>query len=67
VGSLLPVERGRGPREIERTVLLHHDETEFADGYLKAGMTHLIITLSAPDYDVARLERRCDWRDRKAA
>ena len=29
----------------------------FADGYLKAGMTHLIVTLSAPRYDVAQLER----------
>jgi alkanesulfonate monooxygenase SsuD/methylene tetrahydromethanopterin reductase-like flavin-dependent oxidoreductase (luciferase family) len=58
---------GRDPGEIERTVLLDDDETAFADGYLKAGMTHLIVTLSAPRYDVAQLERLCAWRDRQAA
>jgi hypothetical protein len=30
-------------------------------------MTHLIVTLSAPRYDVAQLERLCAWRDRQAA
>ena len=30
-------------------------------------MTHLIVTLSAPDYDLAQLERMCAWRDRVAA
>jgi probable F420-dependent oxidoreductase len=58
---------GRDPGEIERTVLLEDHETAFADGYLKAGMTHLIVTLSAPRYDVAQLERLCAWRDRQAA
>jgi probable F420-dependent oxidoreductase len=58
---------GRDPAEIERTVLLDDDETRFADGYLEAGMTHLIVTLSAPRYDVAELERLCAWRDRQAA
>ena len=39
---------GRDPDEIERTVLLEDDEADLADGYHKAGMTHLIVTLSAP-------------------
>jgi hypothetical protein len=30
-------------------------------------MTHLIVTLSAPRYDLAQLERLCAWRDELAA
>ena len=30
-------------------------------------MTHLIVTLSAPRYDVAQLERLCAWRDGRLA
>ncbi|MDX6561167.1 MAG: hypothetical protein QOD65_981 [Gaiellales bacterium] len=58
---------GRDPDEIERTVLLEDDEATLAEDYHKAGMTHLIVTLSAPRYDVAELERLCAWRDRVAA
>jgi probable F420-dependent oxidoreductase len=58
---------GRDPDEIERTVLLEGEETSFVDGYRNAGMTHLIVTLEAPAYDVAELERLCAWRDRLAA
>jgi probable F420-dependent oxidoreductase len=58
---------GRDPAEIERTVLLEEDEALLADGYLKVGMTHLIVTLSAPRYDVTQVERLCAWRDRLAA
>ncbi len=58
---------GRDPAEIERTVLLEDDEATLADGYHKAGMTHLIVTLAAPRYDLAQLERLCAWRDRVAA
>ena len=41
-------EVGRDPDEIERTVLLEDDEATLAEGYHEAGMTHLIVTLSAP-------------------
>ena len=58
---------GRDPAEIERTVLLEDDEANHPDGYHKAGMTHLIVTLSAPRYDLAQLERLCAWRDEQAA
>jgi probable F420-dependent oxidoreductase len=60
-------EIGRDPGEIERTVLLEEDEANLAEGYHEAGMTHLIVTLSAPGYDVAQVERLCAWRDRVAA
>ena len=60
-------EVGRDPAEIERTVLLEDDEAALADGYHEAGMTHLIVTLAAPDYDVAQIEQLCAWRDRVAA
>ena len=30
-------------------------------------MTHLIVTLTAPRYDIAQLEQLCAWRDRVAA
>jgi probable F420-dependent oxidoreductase len=58
---------GRDPDEIERTVLLEDDEATLAEDYHKAGMTHLIVTLSAPQYDIAQLEQLCAWRDRVAA
>ena len=48
-------------------MLLEEDEAALADGYHEAGMTHLIVTLSAPDYDVGALEQLCAWRDRVAA
>jgi probable F420-dependent oxidoreductase len=57
---------GRDPAEIERTVLLEGDEANLAEGYHDAGMTHLIVTLSAPSYDTGQLERLCAWRDRVA-
>jgi probable F420-dependent oxidoreductase len=60
-------EIGRDPAEIERTVLLEEDEATLADSYCEAGMTHLILTLTAPDYDLGRLERMCAWRDQVAA
>ena len=58
---------GRDPDEIERTVLLEDDEATLAEDYHKAGMTHLIVTLDAPRYDIAQLEQLCAWRDRVAA
>jgi probable F420-dependent oxidoreductase len=58
---------GRDPEEIERTVLLEDDEATLAEDYHKAGMTHLIVTLSAPHYDIAQLEHLCAWRDRVTA
>ena len=58
---------GRDPDEIERTVLLEDDEASLAEDYHKAGMTHLIVTLTAPRYDIAQLEQLCAWRDRVAA
>ncbi len=58
---------GRDPGEIERTVLLEEDEANLAEDYHEAGMTHLIVTLSAPHYDVAQVERLCAWRDRVTA
>jgi len=60
-------EVGRDPSEIERTVLLEDDEAALANAYHEAGMTHLIVTLAAPDYDVAQIEQLCAWRDRVAA
>jgi probable F420-dependent oxidoreductase len=59
-------EIGRDPAEIERTVLLEEDEAELAAEYHEAGMTHLIVTLSAPRYDMAQVDRLCAWRDRVA-
>ena len=58
---------GRDPDEIARMVLLEDDEADLAESYHEAGMTHLIVTLSAPRYDLGQLERLCAWRDQVAA
>ena len=48
-------------------MLLEGDEAKLADSYCEAGMTHLILTLDAPDYDLGQLEQMCAWRDRVMA
>jgi hypothetical protein len=52
--------------EIERTVLLEEHEVALAAENHEAGMTHLIVTLSAPRYDTAQVDRLRAWRARVA-
>jgi probable F420-dependent oxidoreductase len=55
---------GRDPAEIERSVGGVSDASpEHLDRYVDAGMTHFIMGVSGPDWDVSLLPKLIAWRD----
>ncbi len=55
---------GRNPAEIERSVLLGDAERMArADEYLAHGFTHLIYSMSGPEFDLGPLRELIQWRD----
>ena len=54
---------GRDPATIERSILVGEAQTGLGDAYLENGITHLIVRVSAPDFDFAPVERLLAWRD----
>ena len=55
---------GRGPGEIERSVLGGPDQIiKNANAYVERGITHLMLGFSGPDYDLSPLEELISWRD----
>ena len=57
---------GRNPADIERSILGGStDLVDRADDYLAAGISHLIISIGAPDFDTTYLKRLIAWRDSK--
>jgi len=54
---------GRGPREIERSINLRPDLVRYADRYVENGITHLIVEVGGPDYDLSPLRELIAWRD----
>jgi probable F420-dependent oxidoreductase len=59
---------GRDPKEIERSMLLRTPEqVAQADDYIDAGITHLIVGASGPDWNLDQLQQLIDWRDRRNA
>jgi probable F420-dependent oxidoreductase len=56
-------EIGRDPAEIARSVLVPRPgAVENADAYAEIGITHLIVTVAAPEFDFAPLEELLAWR-----
>jgi probable F420-dependent oxidoreductase len=55
---------GRDPARIERSITVQPDEIDQADGYVAQGITHLIVGVSGPDYELALPRRLIAWRDR---
>jgi probable F420-dependent oxidoreductase len=53
----------RDPAEIERSILMNPGQIKNADRYVENGITHLILGLSGPDYDLSPLEELIAWRD----
>jgi len=51
---------GRDPREIERSVSPHPDES--LDAYVEAGASHIIFGMGEP-WDYARVEQALRWRE----
>jgi len=55
---------GRNPADIERSILIQDaGGAARGDEYLENGITHLIVGLGAPDFDVAPIEQLLAWRD----
>jgi probable F420-dependent oxidoreductase len=54
---------GRDPKEIERSINLRPDQVQYADRYVENGITHLIVEVGGPDYDLSPLRELIAWRD----
>ncbi len=58
---------GRDPSEIERSIMVGGDQVKLADDYVEAGITHLLVGSSGPDYDMSELGELVEWRDKRTA
>ncbi|MBX3069679.1 MAG: LLM class F420-dependent oxidoreductase [Thermomicrobiales bacterium] len=56
---------GRDPGEIERSAQIMGPQLEKLDEYLAAGITHIILAQSGPEYDLTELHNVLKWRDAK--
>lgn len=54
---------GRDPREIERSSQIKAETVERADDYVANGVTHLIMGIPGPEYDLGPLRELIQWRD----
>ena len=54
---------GRDPREIERSISVRPNQIRNLDRYVENGITHLIIGVGGPDYDLSPLKELIRWRD----
>jgi alkanesulfonate monooxygenase SsuD/methylene tetrahydromethanopterin reductase-like flavin-dependent oxidoreductase (luciferase family) len=59
---------GRDPATIERSILFREtSRAALGDEYLRNGISHLIVELSAPDFDFAPVHQLVAWRNRVRA
>ncbi len=56
-------EVGRDPREIERSINLRRNQVRNLDRYVENGITHLMVGVGGPDYDLSPLGELIRWRD----
>jgi probable F420-dependent oxidoreductase len=56
---------GRDPKEIERSINLRPNLVQYADRYVENGITHLIVEVGGPDYDLSPLRELIAWRDER--
>jgi alkanesulfonate monooxygenase SsuD/methylene tetrahydromethanopterin reductase-like flavin-dependent oxidoreductase (luciferase family) len=56
---------GRDPAEIERSVMVTHEDiaTGLLDRYHEIGARHIVAIAREPDFDLADLRRLLAWRD----
>ena len=54
---------GRPPKEIERSINLRPHQARDLDRYVENGITHLMIGVGGPDYDLSPLRELIRWRD----
>jgi probable F420-dependent oxidoreductase len=55
---------GRDPRSIERSITIQPEQLDEADRYVEQGITHLILGVSGPEYDLTLMRKLIAWRDR---
>jgi probable F420-dependent oxidoreductase len=54
---------GRDPKEIERSISVRPNQIRNAGRYVENGITHLLIGVGGPDYDLSPLRELVAWRD----
>jgi probable F420-dependent oxidoreductase len=54
---------GRDREEIERSTTIRPSQIQDADRYVENGITHLMIGVGGPDYDLSPLRELISWRD----
>lgn len=54
---------GRDPQEIERSSSVNSTTIEQADEYVTNGITHLVMGISGPEYDLGPVRELIQWRD----
>lgn len=54
---------GRDPQEIERSGGISKDTLDRADEFVDKGITHLIMGVNGPDYDLGPFRELVQWRD----
>src|SRR5215218_5030219 len=54
---------GRDPKEIERSISIRPNQVRNLDRYVENGITHLLIGVGGPDYDLSPLRELVAWRD----
>jgi len=58
---------GRDPAAIERSIAgIGPAALPHLDGYVEAGVTHLIMGTSGPEWDLSLLPKLVEWRDRRS-
>jgi len=58
---------GRDPNEIERSGGVNTENMHQADEYVERGITHLIMGINGPDYDLGPVRELIQWRDKARA
>jgi probable F420-dependent oxidoreductase len=53
----------RDPKEIERSINIRPNQIQNLDRYVENGITHLIVGVGGPDYDLGPLRELIAWRD----
>jgi probable F420-dependent oxidoreductase len=56
-------EVGRDPSQIERSITVSAETIPLADDYVANGITHLIVGVNGPDYNLDGLQQLVEWRD----
>lgn len=54
---------GRDPREIERSSSITPTTLDHADDYVANGITHLVMGIPGPEYDLGPVRELIQWRD----